>query len=215
MNQKKRLLSLAAGAIVAAGTVASVVLVNEHNEVPAAQATESQGGQVADVAAADPQTGAKVYVDSESQVVKELGEPGKLTVQGQKRPSFQITVNNVQVLKSCTLRGFGEEIKPVNGNFLLLDVSATLDASAAKAVDAEVVLMPLDASVFGVSAGENKNVSYELDSIASYSCDVPDALDIAVGAGDTVQGQVMLDSPYDSGQVVYDPEKTGGWTWSY
>lgn len=215
MNQKKRLLSLAAGAIVAAGTVASVVLVNQHNEVPAAQATESQGGQVADVAAADPQTGAKVYVDSESQVVKELGESGKLTVQGQKRPSFQITVNYVQVLKSCTLRGFGEEIKPVNGHFLLLDVSATLDASAAKAVDAEVVLMPLDASVFGVSAGENKNVSYELASIASYSCDVPDALDIAVGAGDTVQGQVMLDSPYDSGQVVYDPEKTGGWTWSY
>lgn len=215
MNQKKRLIGTATAVIVIAGTVTSAVLVNQHDEVPAAQAVETQEGQVAGVAAADPQTGMKVYVDSESQVVKELGEAGKLTVEGQKEPSFKITINKVQVLKSCTLRGFGETIKPENGSFLLLDVSATLAASAADAVDADVALMPLDASAFGVSAGENKNVSYQLDTIASYSCEVPDALDIAVGAGDTVHGQLMLDSPFDSGQVVYDPEKTGGWTWSY
>lgn len=215
MNQKKRMLALATVATVVAGAVTSVVLVNQNHEVPAAQAVETQDGQVAGVAATDPQTGIKVYVDSESQVVKELGEAGKLTVEGQKEPSFKITVNKVQVLKSCTLRGFGDEIKPENGSFLLLDVSATLAASAADTVDADVALMPLDASVFGVSAGENKNVSYQLDTIASYSCEVPNALDIAVGAGDSVHGQVMLDSPYDSGQVIYDPEKTGGWTWSY
>ncbi|WP_404290938.1 hypothetical protein [Glutamicibacter arilaitensis] len=215
MNTKKRLIGLTTGALVVAGAVTGGALLANSNEGPPAQASETADHQIADVAVTDPQTGDKVYVDSESQVVKKLGEAGKLTVEGEKVPSFEITVTKVQALESCQLRGFGQQIEPENGTFLLLDISATLDASAAAAVDEEIALMPLDASVFGVSQGENENIAYDLDTIASYSCEVANTLDIAVGAGDTVNGQLILDSPYDSGQVIYDPEKTGGWTWGF
>ncbi|PRA06938.1 hypothetical protein CQ019_06205 [Arthrobacter sp. MYb229] len=215
MNTNKRVIGLTTGAMLAAGAVTGAVLMANANDGPPAQASNTAEHQIADVAATDPQTGEKVYVDSESQVVKKLGEAGKLTVEGEQAPSFEITVRKVQALESCQLRGFGQQLEPENGTFLLLDISATLDASAAAAVDEDIALMPLDASVFGVSQGENENITYDLDTIASYSCEVPNALDIAVGAGDTVTGQLMLDSPFSSGQVIYDPEKTGGWTWGF
>lgn len=215
MDTKKRIIGIGAGCLIVTGVIAGTIIWESSEKAPIAEATNNEKLQIADVASSDPETGEKVYVDSESQVVKELGEAGKLTVEGQKKPSFEITVNKVQKLKSCTIRGFGGEIKPENGTFLLLDVSAALDASATKAVDEEIAIMPLDASVFGVSPGENKNIRFDVSTTASYSCDVPNALDFAVGAGKTVKGQLMLDSPYSSGQVIYDPEKTGGWTWSY
>jgi len=168
-----------------------------------------------DVANTDPQSGPKVLVDAESQVVKELGEPGKLTVDGTTKPSFEITVKDVKVMNSCTLRGSGEKIKPENGYFLLVDADAWLDSSAEKYVDEEIALMPLDASDFGTSAGLNQSVDRNVATVAAFSCDVKDAMDIAVGAGDRVKGKIMLDSPHRSGQVVYDPEGTGGWTWDY
>ncbi|MGP9650501.1 hypothetical protein ACT3TP_08450 [Glutamicibacter sp. AOP38-B1-38] len=171
--------------------------------------------QLADVAKTDPQTGEKVMVDSQAQVVKALGEAGKLTVEGQTQPSFEITVHSAEVLDSCILRGYGERITPENGAFLLIEVSASLASSAAEAVAEEIALMPLDASVFGTSPGANRAVSYDVDTIAAYSCEVNGALDIAVGAGDQVRGKLVLDVPDASGQVVYDPEKTGGWTWNY
>lgn len=171
--------------------------------------------QIADVAKTDAESGEKVFVDAQAQVIKSLGEAGKLTVDGQQKPSFEITVHSVKILDSCILRGFGERIKPENGYFLLVDLSASLAASASAAVDEEIALMPLDASVFGVSAGENRKPNYQLDTVASYSCEVDNAIDIAVGAGDEVRGMLMLDAPFSSGQIVYDPEKTGGWTWGY
>lgn len=215
MEKKQKLVAIGTGALVVLGAAVAVSIVTNSQPSPAANATGNLEGRIGDVAATDPQTGDKVYVDSEYQVVKELGEPGKLTVEGEKTPTFEITVNKVQVLDSCILRGFGDTITPENGTFLLLDVSATLAASASEAVDEELAIMPLDASVFGVSPGENRNVNYDVSTTASYSCELEDALDVAVGAGNTIEGQVMLDSPYSSGQVVYDPEKTGGWTWSY
>jgi hypothetical protein len=198
-------LTLGAGGLVLANTLGA----------QAESTTKATQKQLADVAKTDAETGEKVYVDAQAQVIKSLGEAGKLTVEGQQKPSFEITVHSVETLDSCTLRGFGEEITPENGHFLLVDVSASLAASAAKAVDEEIALMPLDASVFGVSTGQNQKVAYQLDTIASYSCQVENAVDIAVGAGDEVRGMLMLDAPYDSGQIVYDPEKSGGWTWGY
>lgn len=197
--------TLGAGGLVLANTL----------RAQAESTTKATQKQLADVARTDAETGEKVYVDAQAQVIKTLGEAGKLTVEGQEKPSFEITVHSVKTLDSCTLRGFGEEITPENGNFLLIDISASLAASAAKAVDEEIALMPLDASVFGVSTGENQKVAYQLDTIASYSCEVENAVDIAVGAGDEVRGMLMLDAPYGSGQIVYDPEKSGGWTWGY
>lgn len=207
---------LLAGATVLALTLGAggLVLANSLG-AQAESTTKTSQKQLADVARTDAQTGEKVYVDAQAQVIKSLGEAGKLTVEGQKKPSFEITVHSVKTLDSCTLRGFGEKITPENRHFLLVDVSASLAASAAKAVDEEIALMPLDASVFGVSTGENQTVAYQLDTVASYSCEVENAVDIAVGAGDEVRGMLMLDAPYDSGQIVYDPEKTGGWTWGY
>lgn len=207
---------LLAGATVLALSIgAGGLVLNNSLRAQAESTTKSTQSQMADVAKTDAESGDKVYVDAQAQVIKSLGEAGKLTVDGQKKPSFEITVHSVKTLDSCTLRGFGEEITPENGYFLLVDVSASLAASAAKAVDEEIALMPLDASVFGVSTGENQKVAYQLDTIASYSCEVENAVDIAVGAGDEVRGMLMLDAPYDSGQIVYDPEKSGGWTWGY
>ncbi|MGP5689112.1 hypothetical protein [Glutamicibacter ardleyensis] len=207
---------LLAGATVLALSIgAGGLVLNNSLQAQAESTTKSTQSQMADVAKTDAESGDKVYVDAQAQVIKSLGEAGKLTVDGQKKPSFEITVHSVKTLDSCTLRGFGEEITPENGNFLLVDISASLAASAAKAVDEEIALMPLDASVFGVSTGENQKVAYQLDTIASYSCEVENAVDIAVGAGDEVRGMLMLDAPYGSGQIVYDPEKSGGWTWGY
>ncbi|WP_404290944.1 hypothetical protein [Glutamicibacter arilaitensis] len=204
---------LAAAGVLALGA-AGLVLGNTFQAQAESTSADTQK-HLADVAKTDAATGEKVFVDAQAQVIKKLGEPGKLTVDGATKPSFEITVHSVEVLESCTLRGFGEEIKPENGNFLLVDVSASLASSAAKVVDEEIALMPIDASVFGVSAGQNKEVTYQLDTVASYSCEVENALDIAVGAGNEVRGRLMLDSPYGTGQVVYDPEKSGGWTWDY
>lgn len=206
---------LAGATVLALSLGAGGLVLNNSLQAQAESTTKSTQSQLADVAKTDAESGDKVYVDAQAQVIKSLGEAGKLTVDGQKKPSFEITVHSVKALDSCTLRGFGDKIKPENGKFLLVDISASLAASAAKAVDEEIALMPLDASVFGVSSGENKKVSYQLDTVASYSCKVPKAIDIAVGAGDEVRGMLMLDAPFSSGQIVYDPEKTGGWTWGY
>lgn len=211
-NQK---VLLAGAAALALTLGAGGLVLADSLQAQAESTTQASQKQLADVAKTDAETGEKVYVDAQAQVIKSLGEAGKLTVAGQEKPSFEITVHSVKTLDSCTLRGFGGEIKPENGNFLLADISARLTASAAKAVDEEIALMPLDASVFGVSTGENQKVAYQLDTIASYSCQVENAVDIAVGAGDEVRGMLMLDAPYGSGQIVYDPEKSGGWTWGY
>lgn len=202
-------------AALAAVALAGGMAINANSQAQAENKSESVQKDFADVAKADAETGDKVYVDSQAQVIKSLGEPGKLTVDGEKKSSFEITVHSVKVIDSCTLRGFGGQISPENGSFLLVDVSARLATSAANVVEEEIALMPLDSSVFGVSTGENKEVTYSLDTAASYSCELEGALDIAVGAGDEVRGKLVLDSPYSSGQIVYDPDKTGGWTWSY
>lgn len=215
MTNRRRTVALVSAAAIALAAVSGGVLWDNRSTAQAENTEQQVQEKLANVAKTDAETGDKVFVDTQAQVIKELGEAGKLTVDGQKKSSFEITVHSVKVMKSCTLRGFGDKIKPENGTFLVLDVSAELDASATKVVDEDIALMPLDASVFGASSGENNKVSYGLDTVASYSCDVKNALDIAVGAGTKVRGNVVLDSPYGSGQVVYDPEKSGGWTWTY
>lgn len=205
-----------AGVLAAAAVVTAVALSNSPVGTAQAEKTgEAQERNLSDVATVDPVTGQSVQVDTESQVVKNLGEAGKLTVEGETQPTFEVTVHSVSVQQDCTLRGFGETITPENGTFLLLDVSATLTSKADSMVDEEWAIMPLDSSAFGAAAGQNQDVSYGLDTTAAFSCELDNPLDIAVGAGTTVRGQVMLDSPYGSGQVVYDPERTGGWTWAY
>ncbi|MGN0127441.1 hypothetical protein [Glutamicibacter soli] len=215
MKRNAKIVLGTAAVAVAAGGIVAGSLIGANRDAQAGGTSQDQQLNLADVATTDPQSGAKVLVDAESQVVKELGEPGKLTVDGTTKPSFEITVKDVKVMNSCTLRGSGEKIKPENGYFLLVDAEAWLDSSAEKYVDEEIALMPLDASVFGTSAGLNQSVDRNVATVAAFSCDVKDAMDIAVGAGDRVKGKIMLDSPHRSGQVVYDPEGTGGWTWDY
>ncbi|WP_159610456.1 hypothetical protein [Glutamicibacter sp. JC586] len=215
-NSQKRKIAWVLGSTVAVATVSvGLILGNNYYSAQAGPTTQKLQDNLADVAKSDAQTGEEVKVDTQAQVIKSLGQPGKLTVDGTTKPSFEITVHSVKVLNSCTLRGFGEKISPENKKFLLLDVSAKLAESAEKVVKEDIALMPLDASAFGVSPGRNRGVVYDLNTVAAFSCDVDKALDIAVGAGDEIRGNVILDSPYANGQVVYDPDKTGGWTWSY
>ena len=202
---------ITAAALLAAGAGTWI-----YTQAQAETPQEDQKLHLADVAATDAETGQKVLVDTQSQVLKQLGEPGKLTVDGEDKPSFEITVNSVTAMDSCQLRGEeSETITPENGHFLLLDITAWLDESADEAVDEDIALMPLDASVFAVSSGANQKPDYNVNTIAAYSCAYDNVLDVAVGAGSKVSGQLMIDSPYATGQVIYDPERTGGWTWDY
>ena len=205
-----------AGVLAVASVVTAAVLTNSATGPAQAEKTDkAQERNLSDVAPVDPITGGSVQVDTESQVIKRLGEAGVLTVDGEQKPTFEVTVHSVTVHKDCTLRGFRQSITPENGSFLLLDVSATLASEANTMVAEEHAIMPLDASAFGAAAGQNQDVSYGLDTTAAFSCELDNPLDIAVGGGSAVRGQVMLDSPYSSGQVVYDPQRTGGWTWAY
>lgn len=213
-RQRKILVSTAA-TIAVIGVAGGLILASNQYWAQAGSTSTELQDSLANVAKEDAETGEDVKVDTQAQVIKNLGQPGRLTMDGAKKPSFEITVHSVKVMNKCTLRGFGEQISPDNKYFLVLDVSTSLAASAQDVVDEEIALMPLDASSFGVSPGENRKVSYNLNTIAAYSCEVKNALDIAVGAGDEIRGNVVLDSPYATGQVVYDPDKTGGWTWSY
>lgn len=213
-KKQKTIASISSVALITAGLITCGILLQDQAG-QAEPTNDQQALNVSDVAKTDAESGEKVLVDSESQVIKNIGEPGKLTVVGESRPSFEITVKNVEVLKSCTLRGTSEKIRPEYGYFLVVDAEAWLAKSAEKYVDEEIALMPLDASVFGVAPGKNKPIKFGLDSVAAFSCDLKGAMDIAVGAGDRVSGQIILDSPYSSGQVVYDPKGTGGWTWDF
>jgi len=215
-KERKQKIVLCIGATLAVGAVAGGIIIGSNNfSAQAGPTSDKLQDSLANVAETDAETGDDVKVDTEAQVIKSLGEPGKLTMDGATKPSFEVTVHSVKVKKSCTLRGLDETITPKNGVFLVLDVSASLAASAAKVVDEEIALMPLGASSFGASPGESKNITYDLNAVAAYSCEVGNALDIAVGAGDEIRGNVVLDSPDATGQLVYDPDKTGGWTWSY
>lgn len=216
-KKKRTVLIGGAGALATATAVVSAIALSNSSVVPAQaeKTSEAHDRQLNDVATVDPFTGEKVQVDTESQVVKQLGEAGMLTVEGNTDSTFEITVHSVSVHSDCTLRGFGDTLTPENGKFLLLDVSATLAAEADSMVAEEQAIMPLDSSAFGVAAGQNQEISFGLDTTAAFSCEVERPLDIAVGAGSTIHGQVMLDSPYSSGQVIYDPERSGGWTWAY
>lgn len=122
--------------------------------------------------------------------------------------------------KSCTVRGFGTTISPDNGYFLIVEVEASLAKSANAAIDEDVAIMPLDASSFGVSNWSNGQISYGLNTEKAYGCEVRKPLDIAVGAGDTITGQVVLDANSASGRIVYNPldahqKRSGGWSWSF
>lgn len=212
---------IAFGALTA--TAVTVVLATSFGGFSPADAgppSSQKAAETADVAKLDPQTGKQVLVDAQAQVVKELGEEGKLTAEGAKKPTFSITVKNVEVKKSCTIRGFETTVTPDNGYFLVIDVEASLAQSANAAVQAKEAFMPLDASSFGVSTGSGSQIMYNLNTEKAYGCEVHSPLDIAVGAGDTIAGQVVLDSTTSTGELVYNPldtqqKRSGGWTWSF
>ncbi|PQZ96165.1 hypothetical protein CQ018_02475 [Arthrobacter sp. MYb227] len=206
--------ALVIGIVAALGTVAPV------QTADAGALSPGKAAETADVAKVDPQTGKRVRVDAQAQVVKELGEEGKLTAEGESKPTFSIIVKNVQVKKSCAVRGFGTTIAPDNGHFLIVEVQASLAKSANAVVREDEAIMPLDASSFGVSNGSSDKISYNLNTEKAYGCEVRKPLDIAVGAGDTVTGQVVLDAKTARGELVYNPldaqqKRSGGWTWSF
>lgn len=211
-TRKKKIAVAGASVATVAAVAIGLIQMNNYSTAQAGPTSQKLQDSLADVATTDAETGDQVLVDTEAQVIKNLGQAGKLTVDGTTKPSFEITVHSVKVMDSCTLRGFGDKITPENRHFLVLDVSAKLAASGDKVVKEEIALTPLDASLFGVSLGKNRDVTYDLNTVAAFSCDVDKALDIAVGAGDEIRGKLVLDSPYSTGQVVYDPDKTGGWT---
>lgn len=186
--------------------------------IPAANATDDGVNKAAEahsieVAPTDA-AGDKVVTDTQDQVVKEKGEEGTLTdTKGSE--VFSIKVNSVKAVDTCKVRGFGDTIKPANGTFLIVNVTASMPVSANKLVDEAKAVMPLGAEQFGVAANMGGAPKTGLNTEQAFSCDVENPLDFQVEGGHTATGNVVLDASLTHGQLTYSPEGEGGWTWAY
>lgn len=195
----------AASGVGAAGAVAS-------SRAPSAvQATPSD---VAERAPADADLDGPVEVSDDGHVVKDLGEPGGLTVAGADTAYFEIAVVDMAVVTSCPGRGVA--LPPANGYFVVLDVTASMRADIGDVIDGGADLfMPLGADAFRVIAPDGTETGRTLTD-ASWAC-YQDA-DLAppfVGAGELASGKVVLDSATDRGTLVYAPGGGAGWEWAF
>lgn len=169
-----------------------------------------------DVAAQAPAAagGADVHVSESGNVVKELGEPSGLVVDGARRASFTMTVDEVETRTSCPGRASGT-VLPGRRYFLVATLRAAMGADAGAAVDGDGdVYMPLTADAFRV-LGPDGAVRGE-PTEASWACFGDDELAAAfVGPGESTHGTVVLESDTSSGWLVYAPTGGAGWQWAF
>ncbi|MGP5732633.1 hypothetical protein [Arthrobacter rhombi] len=166
--------------------------------------------------AAEPDTGAVVETDTHDNVVKDTGDAAVLIDDSGKR-QFTLEVTRSKVVTDCPARVGGFRLQPENRRFLVLDVKATLANSVTAEVpgSTEDIFMPLVAQAFSV-VGNNGVIDREVATESAWGC-YPDVklAPALVDPGQSVQGKVVLDVPYGSGTVVYDPDNNGGWSWPY
>lgn len=154
-----------------------------------------------------PDTGEKVEVDGHDRVRKLMGQAGTLSEATSNQAAFALTVSKPVRLAHCTMRGFGDRLTPKNGTFVRIHVKATLSKTLADhSVDlTSAAFVPVNANGDALAANAW--------SEAAEGCTVRDAVDIMVLAGETAQGQLILDIPKDTASIAFDPEGSKGWSW--
>lgn len=140
---------------------------------------------------------------------KDLGEPAGLTLAGSDTVYFEITVNDAAVVTDCPARGV--DVAPDHGYFVVVDVTATMSADIAALVPGDAdPFMPVTADAFSIGGTELPTLTD-----ASWACfEAEELAPPFVGAGETVDGFVVLDSPVPAGTLVYAPAGTG-WEWQF
>ncbi|MCK6211791.1 hypothetical protein KZX45_14675 [Georgenia sp. EYE_87] len=125
---------------------------------------------------------------------------------------LEMTVAGVEVLESCPGRGL--EVEPRLGQFVVLDVRASLVGpdGGAPGADAFAALTP---DVFGIAAPDGR-VQEIVVTEGAWGCyEDAELLPPFVDPGETVRGKVVLDSATEHGWVIYAPEPTTGWEWKF
>ncbi|WP_336705547.1 hypothetical protein [Micrococcus terreus] len=197
---------LLAGALTAGGAWAVVASPGDLED--------KQGG--AGVAQVNPQDGSPVQVDAQDNVVKTAGETGGL-VDSTGQEVFTVQVESVTAHQSCPARVGDRELSSVHGTFLYVDVRAELDEAVGQSVDAaeDELFLPLAVEAFTVTGPDG--TVYDLPaSEMSWGCLTDDELlPPVINPGQTLEGIVVLDVPVTEGTVTYDPDRTGGWSWTF
>lgn len=166
--------------------------------------------------AAEPGTGAVVETDTHDNVVKDTGDAAVLVDDSGKR-QFTLEVTKSTLVRDCPARVGNFQLQSEKGRFLVLDVKATLARSVTGEVPGSTqdIFMPLVAQAFA-AVNDAGVIDREVATETAWGCYRDDQLAPAlVNPGQRVSGKVVLDVPYGSGTVVYDPDNNGGWSWPY
>lgn len=169
------------------------------------------------VAETNPTTGDKVKTDKFGNVEKSPGEKAGLVDARTNKSYFTIEVTNSAVVDQCDPRVGIDKLKPTRTAFLVLDITASLDANVSKNVGGHggELYMPLVAETFSV-AGSSGTPDRNVTSETAWGCfDDAVLLPPVVNPGQSVTGKLVLDVDALTGQVTYDPENNGGWSWPY
>lgn len=210
MNKKRSLAVAGSAAVVLVGSLTFGAIAASSNPSPA---LDEQGPAALSV---DPTDGSKVITDRLDNVEKKVGESAVLADDGGNR-LFTINITKVTTAKVCQARVGSFQLKPEKGMFLILDVEATMSRGAAREVRSkpEDLFMPLAPQAFSVM-GPSGVIEREVASEPAWGCLADkDLAPAALSPGQEVSGKVVLDVPYGSGAVVYDPINNGGWSWPY
>lgn len=209
MNTKRSLL-IAGGAVILAGSVALGTVAAHSTKAPE---LEQHGPEALTM---DPSSGADVTTDRLDNVEKDVGDAAVLAAEDGKK-LFTLEVGKITVARDCPARVGNFRLAPENGTFLILDVEARLDRDISKEVSgsADELFMPLVSQAFSVT-GPQGVIEREVASESAWGCLGDDLLAPAlVNPGQKVSGKIVLDVPYQTGTVVYDPNNNGGWSWPY
>ncbi|MGO3152105.1 MAG: hypothetical protein ACTIJJ_05720 [Galactobacter sp.] len=217
MRTSNAVLGLVAASVLLAGCTGPKQSGGETTEPQASKSASSQASESAPptrttesapALTTDPDTGQKVETDEAGRVKKALGQTGTLTTADGKTSDFSISVKKSSRQKSCTMRGFGDELKPKNGQFIELTVEAKLDPSAGNTT------VPLDASAFVPVDSDGRATGTNAWSEEAEGCEIQSPLDVMATAGHTSSGSVMLDVPQGTTAIAFDPDGTPGWVWT-
>jgi hypothetical protein len=145
----------------------------------------------------------------------EVVEPGtSVTHETGRGAELQLIIGSVEVLSTCP--GRGVEVEPRLGQFVVLDVTASLTgvqgAGTSDPDDAFVALTPDD---FGIAAPDGRVQEIVVTEEAWACYEDPDLLPPFLDPGQTVSGKVVLESATEHGWVSYVPEGSSGWEWEF
>lgn len=144
-------------------------------------------------------------------VVKELGESGGLVAADGETIVFELTVEEVEERATCPGRT-GDVVRAENGAFVVLTVTAALDASYAEIPgQGEDPFMPLLAESFHLADSSGAELPSHSD--AAWLCFEEELARSFLDPGMETSGLIVLDGPAGAERVVFDPDGTGGWVW--